>query len=90
MDKRGFCIGGQSFTSREVDILSCLNESHSNKGIGKLLSISHKTVETHNRSIMQKIGCTSREEIRKFIRKNSIFKGLKEHYTNIILANKKM
>jgi DNA-binding NarL/FixJ family response regulator len=43
-------------TRRELDVLALMAEGHSNEGICKKLFVSHKTVETHVRHIMFKLG----------------------------------
>jgi DNA-binding NarL/FixJ family response regulator len=43
-------------TEREREVLSLIAEGHSNEGIAKALYLSPKTVETHVRHILQKLG----------------------------------
>ena len=43
-------------TEREIEVLSLMAEGHSNEGICKKLSLSPKTVETHVRHILGKLG----------------------------------
>jgi DNA-binding NarL/FixJ family response regulator len=43
-------------TAREVEVLSLMAEGHSNEGICKKLFLSPKTVETHVRHILGKLG----------------------------------
>lgn len=45
-----------SLTDRERDVLAAMAEGRSNQGIGDALYMSPKTVETHIRSIFQKLG----------------------------------
>ena len=42
-------------TDRELEILKCIAEGHSNKEIGEQLFISHRTVDTHRTNLMQKL-----------------------------------
>lgn len=42
-------------TDREMEILKCIAEGHSNKEIGEQLFISHRTVDTHRTNLMQKL-----------------------------------
>lgn len=42
-------------TDREMEILKCIAEGHSNKEIGERLFISHRTVDTHRTNLMQKL-----------------------------------
>jgi len=43
-------------TERELEVLALMAEGHSNEGICKKLFLSPKTVETHVRHILQKLG----------------------------------
>jgi DNA-binding NarL/FixJ family response regulator len=43
-------------TTREIEVLSLMAEGHSNEGICKTLFLSPKTVETHVRHILGKLG----------------------------------
>jgi DNA-binding NarL/FixJ family response regulator len=43
-------------TERELEVLQLMAEGHSNDGICKKLFLSHKTVETHVRHILLKLG----------------------------------
>jgi DNA-binding NarL/FixJ family response regulator len=43
-------------TTRELEVLSLIAEGHSNEGICKMLFLSPKTVETHVRHILGKLG----------------------------------
>ena len=42
-------------TDREMEILKCIAEGHSNKEIGERLFISHRTVDSHRTNLMQKL-----------------------------------
>lgn len=42
-------------TERERDVLAAMAEGHTNQGIAEALHMSPKTVETHSRSIFQKL-----------------------------------
>jgi serine/threonine-protein kinase len=46
----------RELTRRELDVLALMAEGHSNEGICKKLFVSPKTVETHVRHIMLKLG----------------------------------
>ncbi|MEL7155490.1 MAG: response regulator transcription factor [Actinomycetota bacterium] len=46
----------ESLTAREREVLSAMAEGRSNQAIGAVLHLSAKTVETHVRSIFQKLG----------------------------------
>ena len=45
-----------SLTSREIDVLELAAQGQSNAGIGAALRLSDRTVETHMRSIFNKLG----------------------------------
>ncbi len=47
---------GSALTPRERDVLHWIASGYSSKQIGRLLGVSPHTVDTHRRSIMQKIG----------------------------------
>ena len=42
-------------TSREIEILKMIAEGNSNKEIGEILFISHRTVDTHRTNLMKKL-----------------------------------
>jgi DNA-binding CsgD family transcriptional regulator/tetratricopeptide (TPR) repeat protein len=73
-------ISGQHFTSREVDVISCLFHGRAVKTIASYLSISAKTVETHIRNVMGKLKCHSQESIRDFIEKSDKIACIRHHY----------
>lgn len=66
-DKYLNTINGTYFTRREIDLIACVMEHLSNKKIAILLSISHRTVETHIRHILSKIAQCTRENIIEFV-----------------------
>ncbi|MDA3911074.1 MAG: response regulator transcription factor [Bacteroidales bacterium] len=43
-------------TKRELDILKLITEEYTNKEIGEQLNISSRTVDTHRRNLLRKIG----------------------------------
>lgn len=45
----------ESLTDREREVLAAMAEGHTNQGIAETLHMSPKTVETHTRSIFQKL-----------------------------------
>jgi DNA-binding CsgD family transcriptional regulator len=75
------------FTGREVDVIACLINGRSARGTAAVLSISPKTVETHIRSIMQKLHCNSKEQIIDFVEKSGKKKLIQEYYHEITLAS---
>ncbi|AIL13521.1 hypothetical protein IM40_08560 [Candidatus Paracaedimonas acanthamoebae] len=78
-------VGGISFTRREIDIIACLLSGRAAKTIASFLRISPKTVETHMRNIMLKIGGSSRESIIDFIEKAGKFPITRKHYQNLLI-----
>jgi DNA-binding NarL/FixJ family response regulator len=56
----------ERLSSREKEILQLIAEGRTNSGIGKLLVISTRTVETHRNNIMRKLGLSSQMEIMRY------------------------
>jgi DNA-binding NarL/FixJ family response regulator len=50
-------------TPREQQIVKLIAESHTNRQIAELLTISEKTVETHRANILEKLGMRDRVEL---------------------------
>ncbi len=59
-------------SGREREILQLLAENKSNKDIAKVLGISVRTVETHRRSVMQKLEANSIVELVHYAIRNGI------------------
>jgi len=55
-----------SLTSREREVLQLIAEGHSAREIAQRLNLSVKTVETHRRQMMDKLGLRSVAELTKF------------------------
>jgi DNA-binding CsgD family transcriptional regulator len=53
-----------ALSRREREIASLAARGHSNLEIARELSISHKTVEKHLAAVFQKLGISSRRELR--------------------------
>lgn len=53
------------FTTRERDVLDLVARGERNKRIGSLLGISEETVKSHVRTILGKLGASSRTEARR-------------------------
>jgi protein AroM len=53
-------------TSREEAVLAHVLDGHSNKAIGRMLGISHRTVEIHRARAMEKVGATSATELMRW------------------------
>ena len=64
--------GPGPLSAREREILQLLAENKSNKDIAKALGISVRTVETHRRSVMQKLDATSIVELVHYAIRNGI------------------
>jgi DNA-binding NarL/FixJ family response regulator len=54
--------GNQTLTKREIDVLKCLAQGYSNQKIAVTLSISTRTVTTHIRNILDKLGLENRTQ----------------------------
>ena len=64
--------GPGPLSAREREILQLLAENKSNKDIAKALGISVRTVETHRRSVMQKLDANSIVELVHYAIRNGI------------------
>ena len=78
-------IQGLTFTERETDIIACVFQRRSVKRIAALLGLSPKTVATHLRNIMLKIGCNSQDSIIEFIEKSSKLSQVKTYYSSLLV-----
>lgn len=56
----------KELTPREREVLQLLSEGKSSKEIAALLDVSGKTIDTHRRNIMEKLGLFSVAELTKF------------------------
>jgi DNA-binding NarL/FixJ family response regulator len=56
----------ESLTSREREVLQLISEGHSAREIAQRLHLSVKTVETHRRQLMDKLGIHSVADLTKF------------------------
>jgi DNA-binding NarL/FixJ family response regulator len=61
-------------TSREIDVLKCLAEGLSNREIAFKLSISTRTVTTHVRNILDKLGLANRTQAALYAVEHDIVK----------------
>jgi tetratricopeptide (TPR) repeat protein/DNA-binding CsgD family transcriptional regulator len=80
-------INAVKLSKREIDIIACVLNGRSAKGIGHFLSISPRTVEVHIHNAMKKLGCTSRESLVIFLEKTEQFLILKAYYLNLLTYN---
>ena len=76
-------IDNIKFTKREIDIISCIMHNKGEKKIANILSISHRTVGTHQHNIMMKMEVSSRDLIINFIEKSGKSKLIDEYYFNL-------
>jgi len=56
----------QTLTSREREVLQLISEGHSARDIAQGLHLSIKTIETHRRQMMEKLGIHSVADLTKF------------------------
>ncbi|MDG1276516.1 MAG: response regulator transcription factor [Algoriphagus sp.] len=59
-------------TKREIEILKLISEEYSNQEIAEKLFISHRTVDTHRRNLIQKLNAKNTAGLVKFALKNKI------------------
>lgn len=77
-------IAGKNISKREVDVLACILSGRPAKGIGRFLSISDRTVESHTYNIMAALECPSRENLISFIERSDKFLILREYYVKLL------
>ncbi len=65
-------IGSESFTQREMEVLSLLAHYLSNKEIAKELGISEKTVKTHVSNILSKLGVSGRADAARYAKEQGL------------------
>jgi two-component system, NarL family, response regulator NreC len=61
-----------SLSARERQVFELLVRGHTNAGIGKLLGISAKTVDTHRTKVLRKIGVHSIVDLVRFAARNQL------------------
>jgi tetratricopeptide (TPR) repeat protein/DNA-binding CsgD family transcriptional regulator len=74
-------INNIHFTAREIDVMACLLSARRTSKTALFLSIDPRTVETHIRNIMPKIGCNTREGIIDFIEASDKLPHLRKYYS---------
>ena len=72
-----------SLTPREGDVVSCIINLRSSKSVGAILNISDRTVETHLRNIFSKVGCSSRDCLRRYVEKSGTIEVFKKRYQEL-------
>ena len=55
-------ITGRDLSEREMEVLGCLTQGLGNQAIAEKLAISEKTVHTHVRHVLLKLGVRSRTQ----------------------------
>ncbi len=77
-------------TKREAECAAYMIDGATAKQIAKIMQISFRTVETHFRQIKQKLACSTKEELRKFLIESNIhdvilpdINGNKDEHSNI-------
>jgi tetratricopeptide (TPR) repeat protein/DNA-binding CsgD family transcriptional regulator len=78
-------INGIKLSKREIDIISCILNGRSAKGIAHLLSIAPKTVETHTYNVMKKLDCPSRENLISLVERSDKLLLLKKYYLRLLI-----
>lgn len=78
-------INNIKFTRREIDIIAYVLNGRSTKSISSFLLLSPKTVETHLRNVMLKLGCNARDGIINFIEKSNKYSLIKEYYISLLV-----
>jgi DNA-binding NarL/FixJ family response regulator len=64
--RAGEAVPEDPLTPREQQIVKLIAESHTNRQIAELLTISEKTVETHRSNILEKLGMRDRVELTRY------------------------
>jgi tetratricopeptide (TPR) repeat protein/DNA-binding CsgD family transcriptional regulator len=77
-------INAVKLSKREIDIIACVLNGRSAKGIGHFLSLSPRTVEGHIHNAMKKLGCTSRESMIALLESTEQFLTLKSYYLSLL------
>ena len=69
---RAGAVGGESFTQREMEVLSLIAHHMTSKEIAAELIISEKTVKTHVSNILSKLGVSSRAEAARYAKEQGL------------------
>ncbi|MCU0493514.1 MAG: response regulator transcription factor [Chloroflexaceae bacterium] len=65
----------ETLTAREREILLLVAQRHTNHRIGEMLSISHRTVDTHRTNLMRKLDLHSQADLAEFVRTHRLLPG---------------
>ncbi|GHT93311.1 hypothetical protein FACS1894122_08340 [Alphaproteobacteria bacterium] len=79
---------GGVFTSREIDIISCILNGGTAKAISTVLAISHHTVSTHIGKIRNDLNLSSQDKIIKFVESSNNYIQIRERYIDLLLFSK--
>ncbi len=77
-------VKGRDFTSREMDVISCIVCNRS-ANISSFLSIAPKTVSVHIGNILQKIKGNSRDDIINFVENSNQYFWVKKYYQSLLI-----
>ncbi|WP_341751232.1 MULTISPECIES: helix-turn-helix transcriptional regulator [unclassified Candidatus Tisiphia] len=75
------------FTSREIDVISCIINIRGTKKIAVILDISPRTVEGHIQNILLKTSLNSQERIKDFIENSNELLLIKQRYLDLIITS---
>jgi tetratricopeptide (TPR) repeat protein/DNA-binding CsgD family transcriptional regulator len=78
-------INNIPFTSREIDIIACINNMRGSSKIASILNISPKTAENHITNIKRKINYGARDGIIDFVEKAGKSKLIRKHYQHLLI-----
>ena len=78
-------INSVIFTSREIDIISCIINVKGVKKIADILGISPRTVEGHIKNISIKISTNSQEGIKDFVENSPQLVLVRQHYIDLLI-----
>lgn len=73
------------FTSREIDVISCIVHLKGAKKIADILDISYRTVEGYIQNILTKTSSSSQERIKDFVESSEQLSLIKERYIELLI-----
>jgi DNA-binding CsgD family transcriptional regulator len=79
---------GGSFTSRDIDIFSCIINGCSAKSTGKLLGISRHTASNYIGNIRLALNFGSQDQIVRFVEESGKYRKVNERYVDLLLFSK--
>ena len=82
-----YFIANTKFTLREIDVVSCVIHNRSEKKIANILNVSHRTVGTHIRNVLNKFGKNSRDDIIDIIESSGKRAYLSEYYLHLLIQS---